>query len=74
MTSTDNKKEKELIKEMSFVRDSRPFIEEIDRLRAFINEKKSQKYQIGLPLNEMKSELTELKTKINEIKKNKEQL
>ena len=33
--------EKDLIKEMAFIKESRPYIEEIDRLRSFINQKKN---------------------------------
>ena len=35
-TSTDGKAEKELIKEMKFIKESKPYIEEIDRLREVI--------------------------------------
>lgn len=36
VTSTDSKKEKEFIKEMNFIKESKPYIEEIDRLREII--------------------------------------
>ena len=56
MTSTTGKMEKDIIKEMAFIKDSKPFIEEIDRLYKFINKKKSEKFEAGKGLSELKEE------------------
>ena len=74
VTSTDAKREKELIKEMLFIKESKPYIEEIDRLRDFIFAKKHEKYEVGKGLKEMKDEITDLKKQIDTIKKSQDQV
>lgn len=41
MTSSTAKDEKQIIKEIAFIRASKPFIEEIERLKTLIYQKKS---------------------------------
>ena len=40
MTSTDGNKEREIIKEMNFIKESRQYIEEIERLKDIIYKNK----------------------------------
>ena len=69
VTSTDSKKEKEYIKEMNFIKESRPYIEEIDRYREIIFKKKGAQYDVKKGLKDLKEEAAELKSKIATIKK-----
>ncbi len=59
-TSTDGKQEKALIKEMQFIKESRPFIQEVESLRDIIFNKKKEKYEIGQPYGVLKEEQEEL--------------
>jgi hypothetical protein len=43
-----------MIKEMAFIKDSKPFIEELQELKDTIFEKKKEKYDAGLPLGDVK--------------------
>ena len=72
ITSTDGKQEKEMIKEMQFIRDSRPFLEEIAALNQIIFQKKKEKYEISQPIGPLKEEAKELQTKIDSFKKTQE--
>lgn len=59
---------------MQFIKESKPYIEEIDRLRDFIFKKKHEKFEIGKPLQEMKEEITSMKQQINSLKKSQVEL
>ena len=72
ITSTDGKQEKEMIKEMQFIRDSRPYLEEIAGLNQIIFQKKKEKYEISQPIGPLKEEAKELQTKIDSFKKTQE--
>lgn len=54
VTTTTSKQEKEIIKEMAFIKDSRPYIEEIAKLKDFIYQKKSEKYQVSQGISALK--------------------
>lgn len=58
-----------MIKEMAFIKDSKPFIEELQELRDIIFQKKKEKYDAGLPLGEVKDKLNSVQTSINKLKK-----
>jgi chromosome segregation ATPase len=73
VTSTTGKDEREIIKQMAFIKESRPYLEEIEVLREFINQKKKQKYDAGIDLTPLKEEAKELTKRINELKKSQEQ-
>lgn len=72
-TSTDGKQEKQLIKEMQFIRDSRPFIEEVTLLKDLIFKKKKEKYDVSVPIQALKEEQKALQTKIDAFKKSQDQ-
>jgi hypothetical protein len=57
VTSTTGKQEKELIAEMKFIRDSRPFIEEIQELNQVIYENKKAKYEVSQPIGGLKEKI-----------------
>ena len=69
VTSTDGRQEKEIIKEMQFIRESRPYLEEIAVLNSIIYTKKKEKYEISQPLGPLKDEAKELQSKIDAFKK-----
>ena len=71
-TSLDAKRERELIKEMRQIKDSEPFIRELEELRKLISEKKREKAEVGEPLAGLKEACAELKAKINAAKKGQE--
>lgn len=56
VTSTTGKEEREIIKEMNFIKESRPFLEEITQLNQIIYEKKKEKYEISQPIGPLKEE------------------
>ena len=68
-TTTDNKKERELIKEIQLIKQSKPFIEEINELLEQIRNKKQEKYKAGEGLSALKSEVSVLKAAVNKLKK-----
>ena len=61
-----------MIREMQVIKESRPYIEEINSLIKQIREKKDEKYQSGQGLSELKTAVTEIKASINKIKKNQD--
>lgn len=69
ITSTDSKKEREYIKEMNFIKDSKPFIEEIEGYKDIIYKKKAAKWEVSQGLKELKDEATKLKARIASLKK-----
>lgn len=69
ITSTTGKQEKELIKEMQFIKESRVYLEEVTQLNQFIYEKKREKYEISQPIGPLKEEAKELQSKIDSFKK-----
>jgi uncharacterized coiled-coil DUF342 family protein len=69
VTSTDGKQEKEIIKEMQFIKESRPYLEEIAGLYQIIYQKKKEKYEVSQPIGPLKEEAKELQTKIDTFKK-----
>jgi chromosome segregation ATPase len=69
VTSTDGKQEKEIIKEMQFIKESRPYLEEIAGLNQIIYQKKKEKYEVSQPIGPLKEEAKELQTKIDSFKK-----
>jgi hypothetical protein len=68
-TTNDAKKEREYIREMALIKDSKPYIEEINILRDQIFQKKQLKYQTGLGLNDLKAECKDLQAKMDSLKK-----
>ena len=64
MTSSTAKDEKQIIKEIAFIRASKPFIEEIERLKTLIYQKKSEKFEAGNGLSGLKEEAFELRKRI----------
>ena len=58
-----------MIREIQKIKDSKPFIEEINALFAVIREKKQLKFQTGLGLTELKATCKGLKTEIDKLKK-----
>ena len=73
VTSTDGKQEKEIIKEMQFIRESRPYLEEIAALNQIIYQKKKEKYEVSQPIGPLKEQAKELQAKIDTFKKTQEQ-
>lgn len=73
MTSTTGKEEKELIRQMQFIKESRPFIQEVEALKELIHLKRNERFEAGKGLGALKAEANELKTKINALKKTQEQ-
>ena len=61
-----------MIKEMQFIKESKPFIEELQELRDIIFEKKKEKYEAGLPLGEVKEKLADVQTQITRLKKDQD--
>jgi cell division protein FtsB len=57
-----------MIREIAQIKDSKPFIEEINVLSQQIKEKKQEKYQTGLGLSELKASVNVLKAEINKLK------
>jgi hypothetical protein len=41
---------------MSFIKESRPYLEEITQLNQFIYEKKKEKYEVSQPIGPLKEE------------------
>ena len=74
VTSTDAKKEKELIKEMQSIKESKPFILEAQELKDKIFKKKGEKFETGLGLKELKEEFKTLSNDINKKKSVKEEV
>lgn len=74
ITSTDAKAERQLIKEMTFIKESRPFIHEIEELKALILQKKNEKYEVGKGLQELKEEQTDLRKRIDALKKTQDEV
>lgn len=74
VTSTDAKKERELIREMAQIKESKSYLEEIEVLREIINRKKNEKYETGKDLGKFKTELDTLRKRISEIKKTQENI
>ena len=72
VTSTDGKQEKEIIKEMTFMRDSRPYLQEIATLKEAIAGKRQEKNEVGTPLGELKEEGQSVQSRIKELKKAQE--
>lgn len=58
---------------MAFIKDSRSYIEEIDKLKDIIFKKKHEKYEVGLCLKDLKAEAKQLRTKIDDIKKTQDE-
>jgi phage-related tail protein len=73
VTSTDAKDERKIIKEMQFIKESKPHLEELEVLRQFIFDKKREKKQVGMGLKDLKEEKNVLQKRINELKKTQEQ-
>ena len=73
MTSTDGNKEREIIKEMNFIKESRQYIEEIERLKDIIYKNKKTQYEVGKGLKDLKEEANKLKARINELKKSQDE-
>jgi uncharacterized coiled-coil DUF342 family protein len=73
VTSTDAKQEREIIKDMAFIKDSKPYLEELEVLRQVIYENKKEKYEVGKGLKELKEESVALQKRITELKKGQEQ-
>jgi chromosome segregation ATPase len=69
VTSSSAKQEKECIRQMNFIKESRPYIEEVDRLMAIIKERKNAKYEVSKGLKDLKEEANKLKARIRELKK-----
>ncbi len=69
VTSTDHIQEKQIIKEMAFIKESRPYIELNEKLREQIFKKKQEKYEAGKDLGDYKAKLKEIKDKISGLKK-----
>lgn len=59
-----------MIREIATIKESKPFIEEINTLTEKINQKKQEKYKAGLGLTELKDSHKELKGNIEKLKKN----
>ena len=72
VTSTDAKQEREIIKDMAFIKESKPYLEELEVLRQTIFEKKKEKYEVGKGLKELKEEAAGLQKRIDELKKTQE--
>jgi hypothetical protein len=72
ITSTDGKQEKEIIKEMQFIKESRTYLEEVTQLNQIIYLKKKEKYEVSQPIGPLKEEAKELQTKIDSFKKTQE--
>jgi hypothetical protein len=73
VTSTDGNKEREIIKEMNFIKESRQYIEEIERLKDIIYKNKKTQYEVGKGLKDLKEEANKLKGRINELKKSQDE-
>jgi septal ring factor EnvC (AmiA/AmiB activator) len=73
VTSTDGNKEREIIKEMNFIKESRQYIEEIERLKDIIYKNKKTQYEVGKGLKDLKEEANKLKSRINELKKSQDE-
>lgn len=69
ITTTNAKDERQLIKEMAFIKESRPFIEEIEQLKTLIHERKQEKYEVGKGLQDLKAEQADLTKRIEALKK-----
>jgi chromosome segregation ATPase len=74
ITSTDAKEERQLIKEMTFIKESRPYILEIEELKALIHQKKNEKYEVGKGLQDLKAEQNDLRKRIDAIKKTQDEV
>jgi len=61
--------EKDLIREMAAIKESKPFLEQIEVLREIIHIKKQEKFETGKDLGGFKIELDALKKRINDINK-----
>jgi len=55
---------------MKQIKESEPFIRELEELRQQIFEKKKGKYEVGLPISEIKEECKAIKDRINKLKAN----
>lgn len=64
--------EKAMLKEIQQIKDSKPFIEELERIREDIFNKKKEKFEAGAGLGELKEETKSLKDTIGKVKKGKE--
>ena len=69
ITSTNIQQEKQIIREIEFIKQSKPFIEEFNKQNEIIYKKKKEKYEISQPLNGLKSQLQVLRSRITELKK-----
>lgn len=58
---------------MQFIKESKPYIEEIDRLKEVIYIKKAEKFEVGKGLKELKEEAALLRSRIDELKKSQDQ-
>lgn len=54
---------------MQFIKESRPFLEEIAQLNQLIYIKKKEKYEISQPIGPLKEEAKELQAKIDTFKR-----
>ena len=61
-----------MLKEIQQIKDSKPFIEELERIREDIFNKKKEKFEAGAGLGELKEETKSLKNTIGKVKKGKE--
>jgi uncharacterized coiled-coil DUF342 family protein len=73
VTSTDAAQERAIIKDMAFIKESKPYLEELEILRQVIFDNKKEKYEVGKGLKELKEEATALQKRIAELKKGQEQ-
>ena len=58
---------------MQFIKESRPFLEEITQLNNFIYQKKKEKYDVSQPIGPLKDEAKDLQARIDTFKKTQEQ-
>lgn len=61
MTSNDANKEREMIREMAFIKQSRPFIEEVQSVRETMAKLRAEKYESGQGLTQLKQDIKELR-------------
>jgi hypothetical protein len=61
VTSTSANKEREMIKEMNFIKESRPYIEEISIFKDEIYKLRQEKKEVGEGINELKETTKTLK-------------
>lgn len=72
VTSTDAKQERAIIKDMAFIKQSKPHLEELEVLRQIIFDNKKEKYEISKGMKELKEEAAAIQKRIDELKKSQD--